>query len=348
MNICITDLLPDEMAESLGIKVYQARQLFRWVHAKQVFELNAMTDLSKSLREDLQARVTLPQIRPLQTLDSRESEATRKYLFALGDGQTVEAVAIPDGERLTLCLSSQVGCAVRCAFCATGMSGFVRSLSPGEIVEQALYLLRDRDMRGRTPNIVFMGMGEPFRNYDAVVKAIRMLMRKDGLNIGARKITVSTAGDVPGIERFAAQKWQVRLSISLHAANDRLRSELVPLNRKYPLKRLMEAVRSYCETSGRQMTFEWTLIRGVNDSVQDARELLELTRGLKPFVNLIPYNRVEGLPYEPSPPDTCKAFLARLEAGGMSATLRRERGGDIDAACGQLRARQLGSGEENN
>ncbi len=341
MSIGITDLLPDELAEALELKVYQARQLFRWIHAKQVFDLNAMTDLSKSMREELRERVTLPQIQPVQTLDSRESEATRKYLFELHDGATVEAVAIPEGERLTLCLSSQVGCAVRCTFCATGLSGFVRSLSPGEIVEQALHLLHGRDLRGRTPNIVFMGMGEPFRNYDAVVKAIRMLMRKDGLNIGARKITVSTAGDVPGIERFSAQKWQVRLSVSLHAANDTLRSELVPLNRKYPLARLMDAVRAYCDAAGRQVTFEWTLIQGVNDSLKDAQELASLIRGLRAFVNLIPYNRVDGLTCEPSSPEVCKAFAARLEAAGVNATLRRERGGDINAACGQLRARQI-------
>ena len=345
MSICITDLLPDELAEALGLKVYQARQLFRWIHAKQVFDLNAMTDLSKSMREELRERITMPQIQPVQTLDSREAEATRKYLFALHDGQTVEAVAIPEGGRLTLCLSSQVGCAVRCSFCATGLSGYVRSLSPGEIVEQALHLLHGRDLQGRTPNIVFMGMGEPFRNYDAVVKAIRMLMRKDGLNIGARKITVSTAGDVPGIERFAAQKWQVRLSVSLHAANDTLRSNLVPLNRKYPLARLMEAVRAYCDAAGRQVTFEWTLIQGVNDSAKDAQELSALIRGLRAFVNLIPYNRVEGLSYEPSSPEACKAFAARLEAAGVNATLRRERGGDINAACGQLRARRIAGPE---
>jgi 23S rRNA (adenine2503-C2)-methyltransferase len=342
VKIDITDLLPDELAEALDLKVYQARQLFRWVHAKQVFDLNKMTDLSKSMRDELRERITLPQIRPLQTLASSEAgAATRKQLFELHDGTTVEAVAIPEGERLTLCLSSQVGCAVRCVFCATGLSGYVRSLSPGEIVEQALHLLRGRDMGGRTPNIVFMGMGEPFRNYDAVAKAIRMLMRKDGLNIGARKITVSTAGDVPGIERFAAEKWQVRLSVSLHAANDALRSRLVPLNRKYPLARLMDAVRAYGSTAGRQVTFEWTLLQGVNDSVKDAQELAALIRGMRASVNLIPYNRVEGLSFEPSSPEVCKAFVARLEASGINATLRRERGGDINAACGQLRARRL-------
>jgi len=333
------------MAETLGIKVYQARQIFRWVHAKQVFDLNEMTDLSKPMREELGAKVILPQIHPIEVLSSHEREATKKSLFSLQDGETVEAVAIPEKERLTLCLSTQVGCALRCAFCATGLSGFKRNLSAGEIVEQALHLLRDRDMQGRSPNIVFMGMGEPFRNYDATIKATRMFMRKDGLNIGARKITVSTAGVIPGIERFTAENWQVRLSVSLHAADDALRSKLVPLNRKYPLARLMDAVHNYSEKTGRQVSFEWTLIRGVNDSTQQARQLLALARGLKVFVNLIPYNRVEGLPFEPSPRETCEAFLRVLEDGGMKATLRKERGGDINAACGQLRARQIASEE---
>lgn len=343
--IRITDLVPEEMVEPLGLKVYQARQIFRWIHAKQVFDLDEMTDVSKQMREDLRARVILPRIHPIGMASSHEREATKKLLFGLDDGETVEAVAIPERERLTLCLSTQVGCALRCAFCATGLSGFKRNLSAGEIVEQALHLLRDRDMEGRTPNIVLMGMGEPFRNYDATIKAIRMFMRKDGLNIGARKITVSTAGDVPGIERFSKEKWQVRLSVSLHAANDALRSQLVPLNRQYPLDSLMGAVRDYCEKTGRQISFEWTLLRGVNDSMQHARELLSLAQGLKAFVNLIPYNRVEGLPYEPSPRETCDAFLQVLEDGGMKATFRRERGGDINAACGQLRIRQ-GGGKE--
>jgi 23S rRNA (adenine2503-C2)-methyltransferase len=343
--IKVTDLFPEEMVEPLGLKVYQARQIFRWIHAKQVFDLNAMTDISKQMREDLREKVVLPQIHPIDMASSHEREATKKLLFGLDDGETVEAVAIPERERLTLCLSTQVGCALRCAFCATGLSGFKRNLSAGEIVEQALHLLRDRDMQGRTPNIVLMGMGEPFRNYDATIKAIRMFMRKDGLNIGARKITVSTAGDVPGIERFSKEKWQVRLSVSLHAANDALRSQLVPLNRQYPLDALMGAVRAYCEKAGRQISFEWTLLRGVNDSRQHARELLALAQGLKAFVNLIPYNHVEGLPYEPSPPESCEAFLKVLEDGGMKATLRRERGGDINAACGQLRIRQ-GGGKE--
>ena len=347
MPVPVTNLLPEEISEALALKVYQGRQLFRWIHAKQVFDLDAMTDLSKQMRQDLRSRVFLPQIRPMEVLRSCETgDKTQKCLFGLADGETVESVAIPERDRLTLCLSSQVGCALNCAFCATGQAGFRRNLSAGEIVEQALYLLRDSDRGGRTPNIVFMGMGEPFRNYDAVAKAIRILMRKDGLNIGARKVTVSTVGDVPGIERFAAEKWQVRLSISLHAANDALRSKLVPLNRTYPLAQLLDAARGYCQKTGRQLTFEWALMRGVNDSVRDARELVALMPGLKAAVNLIPYNRVEGLPYEPSTPEACRAFQSVVESAGIKATLRRERGGDIDAACGQLRTRQASTPPE--
>ena len=339
--IKITDLMPEEIAEALAIKRFQGSQIFKWVHAKRVFNFESMTDLSKTLRERLENEAALPQIHPVGERKSTEPGGTRKTLYALSDGEAVEAVLIPDGERVTICVSSQVGCAMGCSFCATGQSGFVRNLSCGEIVEQALYFLREENIVERTPNIVYMGMGEPLLNYDEVRKSIKMLMRKNGVNIGARKITVSTYGDVPGIERFAEEKWQVRLSISLHAANDALRTKLVPASKKYPLKVLMQAVRNYCLDTDRQVTFEWTLMKDVNDSVRDAQEFIKLMSGLrsKVFINLIPYNQVEGLDYEPASLDACRHFQNTLNAEGLKATLRRERGGDIDAACGQLRAR---------
>lgn len=310
------------------------------MHSKQVFDFAAMTDLSKALRERLLAECQAGALALDTVQHSKHAQGTRKALLRLTDGETVETVLIRDGDRRTICLSSQVGCAVKCSFCATGLSGFTRNLTPGEIVEQALYLLAGEDLEGRTPNIVYMGMGEPFRNYGAVVQSIRLLMCKDGLGIGARKITVSTAGDVPGIERFAHEPWQVRLSVSLHAANDPLRDELVPLNRKYPLDRLMEAVRTYQNVTGRQVTFEWALLDGVNDSIEDAEELVRLARGTQASVNLIPYNPVAGLGYKAPAMGRCQAFRDRLIQRGMQATLRRERGQDIDAACGQLRRRK--------
>ncbi len=248
---------------------------------------------------------------------------------------------IPARERLTLCLSTQIGCAVRCSFCATGLSGYAHNLRAGEIVEQALFLLKGVETGGRSPNIVFMGMGEPFRNYDETMKAIRLVMEPDGLGIGARRITVSTAGEVPGIRRFAQEPWQVRLSVSLHAANDALRDELVPLNRRYNIEALMEAVDEYLTRTGRQVTFEWTLLEGVNDRQQDAEELASLIGGRKIVVNLIPYNPVAGIAYAPPSRRRAGAFQSMLAKRGVKATLRRERGQDINAACGQLRRQSL-------
>ncbi len=337
MKINLTDLSPEQIAEALGLKPFQGKQIYHWLHAKQVFDFSQMTDLSKELRRQLADTCAASQVELSAVSASRESPGTRKVLFRLADGEMIEAVLIRDGKRRTICVSTQVGCPVKCAFCATGLSGFQRNLSPGEIVEQVLYLLRDEKRDGRTPNIVYMGMGEPFLNYDATMASIRLLMRKEGLGVGARKITVSTAGVVPGIRRFAQENWQVRLSISLHAGNDSLRSELVPLNRKYPLSSLLAAVRDYVERTGRQVTFEWVLLDGVNDSARDAAELADRVGRLSATVNLIPYNHVAGLSYQPSPLPRARAFQEELAKRGIRSTLRIERGGDIDAACGQLR-----------
>lgn len=337
----LTDCTPEEMAELLQIKPFQSRQIFKWLHQKQEFNFDAMTDLSLALRQQLQENFVANRL-SLVEMSVSSGTGTKKALLRLEDGETVESVLIRSKDRVTLCLSSQVGCAVKCSFCATGMSGFARNLSAGEIVEQALYLLADEELGDRVPNIVYMGMGEPFRNYDAVVKSVRLLMSKDGLGIGARRITVSTVGELPGIERFADEDWQVRLSVSLHAANDSLRNTLVPLNRKYDLERLMEAVENYHEKTGRQMTYEWALLEGVNDSPRDADELATLIGESKSFVNLIPYNPVEGLEYKPPTSVVCRAFRDRLLGHGIKTTLRLERGQDIDAACGQLRRHVVG------
>jgi len=332
----LTGLLPGELADVLGVSPLQGRQIFKWMHQKQVFDFQRMTDLSKDLRAGLEGAVA-PNVLQQVELTQSPRTGTRKVLLRLPDGETVESVLIRDRNRATLCLSSQVGCALKCDFCATGLAGFRRNLEPGEIVEQALHLLAGEDLGGRTPNIVYMGMGEPFRNYDHVVKSMHLLMAKEGLGIGARKITVSTAGEVKGIERFAGEDWQVRLSVSLHAANDALRSKLVPLNRKYPLERLRAAVLRYIEERGRQMTFEWTLLHEVNDTRKDAEELVAFIGDLKATVNLIPWNPVAGMPYQVPPRQRCEQFRDILQARGVTATLRQEKGQDIDAACGQLR-----------
>ncbi len=344
MQTKLTDYNPAEIAELLGLKPFQGQQLFKWIHSKQVFDFDAMTNLSKDVRARLKEECIAAQLSLVEAARSSGGQGTKKDLFRLLDGETVEAVLLRDRQRVTLCLSTQVGCAVRCAFCATGQSGFVRNLSSGEIVEQALHLIEGEGLGDRTPNVVYMGMGEPFRNYDAVMKSIRLLMRKDGLGIGARKITVSTVGEVEGIERLAQEKLQVRLSVSLHAANDELRTRLVPLNAQHPLRELLAAVRHYSDTTGRQVTFEWALMDGVNDSRQDAAKLIKIARDLRAFVNVIPYNPVSGLDFKSASEEACTTFLDTLVGAGVKATPRTERGGDIDAACGQLRRRTVDGG----
>lgn len=334
----LTDLDAEEIALKLALKPFQGRQIFRWLHAKRIFDFESMTDLSKAVRLQLAESACPAQLRLLQMQECPVT-GTKKALFELMDGETVESVLLRDRDRTTLCLSTQVGCVVKCSFCATGQSGFKRNLSPGEIVEQALHLLASINLGEQTPNIVYMGMGEPFLNYDAVRESIRLLMADEGVGVGARKITVSTAGEVPGIRRFTHEDWQVRLAISLHAANDELRSELVPLNRRYPLATLMDAVREYADITGRMVGFEWVLLKGVNDSAEQARELAGLLRGIKAAVNVIPYNPVEGASFSPPSARVCEAFLNALTKKGIQATLRHEKGQQIDAACGQLRRR---------
>lgn len=341
MKQALCGLYPNEIAEALRIKPFQGKQIFQWLHQKKVSNFDSMTNISKGLRETLKEKYVARQAN-LVEMSQSERSGTKKALLQLSDGETVECVLIRDQDRVTLCLSSQVGCALKCDFCATGLAGFTRNLTVDEILEQALFLLEDEPQDGRTPNIVYMGMGEPFRNCDNVIKSIKLLMEKDGLGIGARKITVSTAGELKGIQAFAQEDWQVRLSISLHAANDELRSKLVPLNRKFNLETLKATLMAYQAESGRQITFEWTLLDGVNDREQDVRELLEFRKGLKASVNLIPWNPVGELPYKTSKRNRCENFRDRLEGEGVQATLRVEKGQDIDAACGQLRRTHAG------
>jgi len=324
------------LVKVLEIEPYQARQIFRWLHHKCVFDFQRMTDLSKALRDRLEADYAATQLLPVTTKRSPVT-GTKKTLFRLADGETVESVLIRDRDRVTVCVSSQAGCPLGCAFCATGQAGFARNLSAGEIAEQVLYLLRHEDLGGRTPNIVYMGMGEPFLNYDAVMASIRLLMTPFGQGIGARKITVSTVGDAPGIERFAQEDWQVRLSVSLHAANNPLRDRLAPLNRKYPLEQIREALLEYMSRKNRQITFEWVLLEEINDTQRDAEELVAFATGMKASVNLIPWNPVPGIAFQPSAKKRRDQFLLWLAEGGLAATVRQEKGQDIDAACGQLR-----------
>ncbi len=335
-GIIISRLFPEEISEQLGLESYRGRQIFRWIHKKNVFDVQKMTDLSKELRNQLEENSIFRQIEIIHVEESAIS-GTKKVLFQLKDNQTIEAVIIPHRQRVTFCLSTQVGCPLRCAFCATGKVGYKRNLNAGEIVEQAIHLLSLIELGKRTPNIVYMGMGEPFWNYDEVIRSIKLIMHPLGINIGARKITVSTAGDVKGIEKFADENWQVRLSVSLHAGNDTLRSRLVPLNRKYPLDQLAEALHLYQQKTNRMITFEYVLLGGVNDSLQHAQELFDYVKKFKCTVNLIPWNPVPDIPFQPPTLENCQQFQQFLLQNGINATLRKERGQDIHAACGQLR-----------
>jgi 23S rRNA (adenine2503-C2)-methyltransferase len=264
---------------------------------------------------------------------------TSKILFRLRDDQTVETVAMAYPDRRTACVSSQVGCAVGCPFCATGQGGFVRDLTCGEIVAQALHVARwARDDGERLSNIVYMGMGEPLANYDAVMTSVRILNDQDGFGLGARSFTLSTAGHVPGIRRLAREGLQVNLAVSLHAGTDALRGVLVPLNRQHPLNELLRACREYIDATHRRITFEIALIDGVNDTIADARDVSRALRGLLCHVNLIPYNPVPQRAWRRSPSTSVAAYDRELTARGLSSTVRDSRGGEIQAGCGQLRS----------
>jgi len=344
----LTGSTPEEMAELLSEPPRLGRQIFTWIHRKRVFNCSAMTDLPLQLRNRLNAQETLFALKVIEKKQSKQN-GTCKLLLECGDGELIESVLLRHKDRLTFCLSSQAGCALNCSFCATGQSGFRRSLSAAEMVEQALHFACAGNLQSNsTPNLVYMGMGEPFQNYDAVMKSIALLMNPLGMGIGARKITISTAGDIPGIDRLAEEPRQLRLSVSLHAAHDDLRSALVPLNKKYPLQDLHDALQRYQNRRGRQITIEWTLLENTNDSPEEALRLVSFLKGLDAVVNVIPWNPVSGLPFTPSPQKRQDRFMSVLEHAGITATLRQERGGDIDAACGQLRMRRNRSFREKS
>jgi 23S rRNA (adenine2503-C2)-methyltransferase len=317
---------------------YRADQVWDGLY-RQLTSLEDLTAVPRSLREEL-AR-SLPRALTLVTVQLGDGGTTRKALWRLADGVLVESVLMLYPGRATVCISTQAGCAMACGFCATGQAGFTRHLSVGEIVEQVVEAAREaRAGQRRLSNVVFMGMGEPLANLDRVWDAVERL--HEDLRLSARHLTISTVGIVPGIDRLAAASLPVNLAVSLHAANDELRDELVPVNRRYPLDALMAACARYLEAKGRRLSFEWALIAGVNDRVRDADELAVLCRGLplSPHVNLIPLNPTPGWPTQGTSPAGVQLFRQLLVARGVNATVRRNRGADIDAACGQLAAGQ--------
>lgn len=345
-RIIFKDYTLDELGETLcssGFQKYRAAQLYNWVYKHGTEEPQDMLNLPLSLRNWLSDNCIFTLLEKEKAVYSKDG--TVKFLWKLNDGECIESVFLPyrDGRR-SVCISTQMGCALGCKFCVTGELGFIRNLSPGEIVEQVYRIedwLREREEneKGNTrklTNIVFMGMGEPLLNYDAVLKAIKILISKEGFNFSIRKITLSTVGIVPGIRKLAREGLEIVLSISLHAPNNQLRQKLIPTNLKYPLEDLMAACEYYWRTTNRRITFEYALIEGVNDRPEHARQLSRLLENISGHVNLMPVN--PGAEREFARPDInkIKEFQVRLEKAGIPCTVRLERGTDIQAACGQL------------
>ena len=337
----IAGLYPEELKKiliSLKQPAYRTKQILNWMFQKAVLTLSEMHNLPAGLRSDLDRKVqpiSLKQdIKLISSMDK-----TAKYLFKTQDGQSVETVFIPTSKRATVCVSTQVGCAFGCSFCASGMDGLIRNLRPDEIVSQVLLVKKDNFEKPIT-NIVFMGMGEPLANYENTLKAIRILNNPDCLGLAARKMTISTCGLPDEIMRFAKEKLQVELSISLHAADDELRSRIMPVNRKYPLSILLKTAKEYTRITNRVITFEYVIVGGLNDSKDDAEKLVKLLYPMKAKLNLILFNPVADLKneYQRVSPRQLERFENILKKGNIKFTVRRSRGKDIKGACGQLRA----------
>jgi 23S rRNA (adenine2503-C2)-methyltransferase len=337
-------LLPDELARwvaATGAPAYRGEQIFRWLHARGVLATDEMTNVPPTLRAALEREHPL---KPLsQTALQTARDGTRKLGFRTHDGRGIESVLIPDDDparnKLTLCISSQVGCAIDCQFCATATLGFGRNLSAGEIVEQ---VYRATALAERRPtNLVFMGMGEPLHNFDNVARALALLEHQWGAAFSPRRLTVSTAGLVPGIEKLGALQPAPNLAISLNATTDEVRERIMPINKRWPIAALLDAARRFPLSHGRRVTFEYVLLAGVNDADADADRLPRLLRGIPSKVNLIPWNPFNGPAFQRPSAERIRTFQERLRAGGLAVYIRTPRGDDIDAACGQLAAREL-------
>lgn len=324
----------------LGHPAYRARQIWGWAYRHLVQSYAEMRNVPASLREALEAELPISLLQPLRTATSSDGE-TVKTLYSTADGEMLETVLMLYPDRATVCVSCQVGCAVGCAFCATGLMGLARNLGAGEIVAQVVGATREARELGRgLTNIVMMGMGEPLQNYAETMRFIRTVHDPAGLGLGARRITVSTSGIVPRIDALAAEDLPVNLAVSLHSPEDEQRTSLVPINRRYPIATLMESIDRYIAKTGRRVSFEYALMRGINDSEETAQKLGALLQGRLCHVNLIPLNPVDVLPYERPDPAGIERFASILQAAGIPTTVRYSRGLDIDAACGQLRNKE--------
>ena len=324
----------EQALESMGHPRFHARQLFQWVHKRGVTDFAGMTDLGRDLRASLAAafRVVTPEV----VRQERSVDGTAKLLMRLEDGQLIESVFIPDTPANTFCLSTQVGCAMKCGFCLTGKMGIIRNLTAGEIAGQVRVLVRELDMLQARFNIVLMGMGEPLHNYDAVMKALRILNDEHGLAVNPRRVTLSTVGVLPALERLATEPLMPNLAISLHATTEEQRDLLVPINRKYGLKELLDACRRFPVKRRDRITFEYVMLKDVNDTDEDAKRLVRLLHGIKAKVNLLPLNEAAGIPYERPSDARVNRFAQIVADRGLTVSVRKSRGRDIRAACGQL------------
>lgn len=326
-----------DLVKELGQPAFRAKQLNEWIHDKNVCSFDEMTNLPAALREKLSERFSFNV--PVELVKQVSKDGSRKYLLQFSDGVSVETVGMPNRNKLAVCISSQAGCAMGCAFCATGLAGLSRSLTAQEMVDQVLHVARD--FGERVTSVVFMGQGEPFANFDATVQALRILNDPDRLAIGARHLTVSTCGVIPGIRRFAELPEQFTLAISLHSVIQGTRNQLMPGVKKYTLLRLHEAIQLYVEKTGRRPTYEFAMIDGVNDTNPEMQALVDFCAGTLCHVNLIQLNNIPDSPFRPSPIEKVESLQRRLTMHGVETTIRNSRGSDIDAACGQLKQRRF-------
>ena len=325
---------------SIGLKPYKAKQVFKWLYEKRIHSFENMSDLSKDLIIHLKNDFDITKFNIIKSQKSKDG--TIKFLFELEDGSLIESVLMSFEYGYSACISSQVGCNMGCSFCASGLLKKQRDLSVGEIVLQVLMLQEELDKQNlRLGNIVVMGTGEPFDNYDNLMNALSIVNSPFGLAIGSRHISISTCGVVPMIERFAKEQLQYNLAISLHAANDELRNKLMPINKAYNLEKLIKSIKFYSELNNRRITFEYLLLNDVNDHEKDAKDIKKLINGLNAYINLIPYNEVEENEFHSVNEEKALRFYDMLKKEGVSVTLRQKRGTDIDAACGQLRAKEM-------
>lgn len=325
------------LVKELGQPAFRAKQLNEWIHEKNVCSFDEMTNLPVAMREKLSERFSFNV--PVELVKQVSKDGSRKYLLQFADGVSVETVGMPNRNKLAVCISSQAGCAMGCAFCATGLAGLSRSLTAQEMVDQVLHV--SRDFGERVTSVVFMGQGEPFANFDATIDALRALNDPDGLAVGARHLTVSTCGVIPGIRRFAELPEQFTLAISLHSAVQGTRNQLMPGVKKYTLPRLHEAIQLYVEKTGRRPTYEFAMIDGINDTNPEMQALIDFCAGTLCHVNLIQLNNIPDSPFRPSPIEKVETLQRRLTMHGVETTIRNSRGSDIDAACGQLKQRRF-------